>query len=87
MGSGYNLPDGCYDSDLPGYHDYEETVSVICPECDREFDYDVYYDKRDETYGVECEKHYGGCGHKWSQYTPLGYRRAYTPDNYDDYYG
>lgn len=71
MGSGYNLPDGCYESDLPGYWEVDDTVTVDCPECGREFTTDVCYDsKRDKTYDVTCDKTDGGCGYEWEELTP-----------------
>jgi hypothetical protein len=84
MGSGYNLPDGCYDSDLPGYYDEEETVELDCPECGRTFTTDVCYDRRDDDYQVTCETTDGGCGAEWSEYTPHGYCRAESAEMRDD---
>jgi hypothetical protein len=30
MGSGFNMPDGVYESDIPGYNDIEANVSFYC---------------------------------------------------------
>jgi hypothetical protein len=30
---GYNLPDGCYERDLPGYYAKDVTVEVTCVGC------------------------------------------------------
>ena len=30
MGSGFNLPDGCYESDLPGWNDIQVTLGFQC---------------------------------------------------------
>lgn len=30
FGSGYNLPPGCYESDLPGWHDTEVDIMFYC---------------------------------------------------------
>ena len=30
LGSGFNLPPGCYERDLPGYYDIEADVDFIC---------------------------------------------------------
>ena len=49
MGSGFNLPPGCYDSDLPGWHDVERDVDFECAneECGHEWtEVDVTVDSR-----------------------------------------
>jgi hypothetical protein len=34
--SGYNLPDGCSDYDLPGYCDIEVCITAYCDACERD---------------------------------------------------
>ena len=31
MGSGYNMPDGVYERDIPGYSDAKQDVTMTCP--------------------------------------------------------
>jgi hypothetical protein len=47
MGSGFNLPPGCYESDLPGWHDVEVDMDFFCSDCDHEWtESDVTVDAR-----------------------------------------
>jgi len=46
--SGFNLPPGCRESDLPGYNDIEVTIAMTCQECNSEWnEEDVPVDARD----------------------------------------
>jgi predicted RNA-binding Zn-ribbon protein involved in translation (DUF1610 family) len=62
--SGYNLPPGCFESDLPGWDDTTLTVSADCPECG-----ETHKGKYDgcgkvgveNDFDLTCEK----CGHEW----------------------
>jgi hypothetical protein len=61
MGSGWNLPPGCYESDLPGWHDVEVDMDFFCEECDHEWtESDVTVDARGcddvEATCPKCEK-------------------------------
>jgi hypothetical protein len=71
MGSGYNLPPGCYESDLPGWHDIEVDLDFCCDSCDREWtEHDVTVDSRGED-GLESECK--ECGQTTrTNYTPAG---------------
>ena len=58
--SGFNLPDGCYESDLPGWHDIQTDVAFTCKECGHEWiEHDMTVDERGghdvESDCPECE--------------------------------
>lgn len=38
MGSGFNMPDGCYESDIPGWNDIEIDYLFSCEECNCEWE-------------------------------------------------
>jgi DNA-directed RNA polymerase subunit RPC12/RpoP len=47
FGSGFNLPPGCYERDLPGYNDIEVDMDFFCSDCDHEWtESDVTVDER-----------------------------------------
>lgn len=68
MGSGFNLPPGCYESDLPGWHEVEDDVTFTCsnPECKHEWvESDVTVDSRG---GHDVEATCPKCGTETTQY-------------------
>ena len=69
MGSGYNLPPGCYERDLPGYNDIEVDVDFTCSGCDAEWsESDVTVDARG---GHDVESTCPSCGKTVTQeYNP-----------------
>jgi len=58
MGSGFNLPPGCYESDLPGWHDVEVDMDFFCEGCDHTWtEEDVTVDARGcDDVEAECPK-------------------------------
>jgi hypothetical protein len=57
MGSGFNLPPGCYESDLPGYNDVDGEVEFECETDDCEivtFSEDCTWDSRDNDVTVSA---------------------------------
>lgn len=69
MGSGYNLPDGCYESDLPGWGDKEVEGEFECPndKCQSEYAFsaEVLIDggyRNVQEVEVECPT----CGHTFT---------------------
>lgn len=85
MGSGYNMPDGVYESDIPGYFLVEEDGEATCDNCERDFTFLIVYDSKwDKTYDVVCDKAEGGCGHKWKELTPAEAHRQELAEMYAD---
>lgn len=57
MGSGYNMPPGCYESDIPGYNDIEMDVEFQCDneDCGNEWtEADVAVDPTSGGHDVEA---------------------------------
>lgn len=53
--TGWNLPPGCSESDLPGYHEIEVTIAYECDQCGGKGDMDdVSVDARGSEYEFEC---------------------------------
>jgi hypothetical protein len=61
MGSGYNLPPGCYESDLPGWNDVEVDIRFECDATEDcgDWDQEVTVDSRG---GHEVEAACPVCG-------------------------
>jgi hypothetical protein len=64
--SGYNLPPGCFERDLPGYNDIDVDIDFICEETDDcgEWTESVSADPRG---GYDVETHCPVCGEKVKQ--------------------
>ena len=61
FGSGFNLPPGCYERDLPGYHDIEVDMDFVCTGCEYEWtEHDCTVDERG---GSEVEADCPKCEH------------------------
>ena len=69
MNSGYNLPHGCFERDLPGYNDIVVEVTIKCESCGKSWDEEIEVDPSGSEFYTEC----GSCGE-----THNGY---YEPDD------
>jgi hypothetical protein len=59
--SGYNMPDGCYESDIPGWYDEDTTAMVYCDDCQIDFEAEVTYNRGTESGDVTCPE----CNKEW----------------------
>lgn len=59
--SGWNLPPGVYERDLPGYNDEDVTVTVYCPECESEIEAELTGDGQGIWGDVICPE----CNHSF----------------------
>jgi hypothetical protein len=58
---GYNMPDGCYESDIPGWDDEDTTAMVYCDDCQIDFEAEVTYNSGTESGDVTCPE----CNKEW----------------------
>lgn len=72
--SGFNLPPGCRESDIPGYHDIDVDINFYCDPCEEWWTECVTVDERGcEDVEAACPK----CSTKVLV--------DYEPSPYDDY--
>jgi hypothetical protein len=78
--SGWNLPPGVYERDLPGYNDTDVTVDVYCSNCESDVEAELT-GNGDSVWGtVNCLN----CGHSF-EYENDTYFADLARDQ-DDYY-
>lgn len=84
MGSGFNMPDGVYERDIPGYNDIEVTVPFTCGNEDCGMEWEENDVPVDPDCECDCEAVCPGCGTQ-TTVSYLHNDHASRYDAYDDY--